>query len=268
MEQLKKSLKEEIMETLKEYHGNEAETMFNFFFAMSRPKIERYSRDIIWKIRYLKFHHTRGRKLGDKTKAMPDSIYLRVIEHFKKIKDDELALAYELEGIEGCRIGDLISLQLDNIDFDRHIMRIYNHKSKRWYEIPIDKSIEADLQTFIVEQHNEIAKHNNYIFFTRDDEHHPNRKEEHLTQQYINRKLVKYLDEIGVNQVYAHRAGDNGKLHLFTTHSGRGHAATRIKNLTGKKEDAAMLLNHSPRSVDSTELYFERDDGDLFKVMR
>jgi len=76
------------------------------------------------------------------------------------------------------------------------------------------------------------------------------------------------LDEINVNLVYAHREGDGAALHLFTTHSGRGHAATRIKNLTGKKEDAAMLLNHSPRSAETTELYFERPKDELFKVMR
>lgn len=258
---------DEIIKNLSNYFQKDvAKNIYEYFWQLSRPQIESFSK-VIWGIRYKKYPHTRGRKLGEKTKALPDGIYKKVIDHFKN-KDEELALAYEIEGIEGSRVGDTLRLKLNNIDFQSHILHIYNHKSKRWYQVPIAPDVEDHLHSWINIHNKEIKEHDNFIFFTRDDKHHPNRKENHLTQQYVNRKLVAFLDSIGAEQVYAIRNGDGGKLHLYTTHSGRGHAATRIKNLTGKKEDAAKLLNHSPRSAETTELYFERDENELFEVMR
>jgi len=88
------------MKELRKYHAEDAELMFNFYYDMSRPKIEEYSKNIIWKMRYLKYPHTRGRKLGTKTKAMPDQIYLRVVNHFKKLKIMSLLLLMRLKELK------------------------------------------------------------------------------------------------------------------------------------------------------------------------
>ncbi len=214
-----------------------------------------------------RFPHRKGRLLGNKTKAYPHSIYENIFNHFKMI-DEEIALAVEVEGIEGPRINDVLQIKVSCVDFLNHRLRVYNHKVSHWYEVPLAEQVEKDLKAWITEHRKEIDKHEGYLFYTRDSEHHPKTKRPFLTSQFINRKIVAYLESEGLNPVYALRQGDGGRLHLFTTHSGRGHAATRIKNITGSREAAMQLLDHSPRSAESTEVYFERDEGELEKGMR
>ncbi|MCA9497043.1 MAG: tyrosine-type recombinase/integrase [Nanoarchaeota archaeon] len=239
----------------------------NKIYGMSCSKLERLQKKIRQIIKEKYRSHRRERLLGTKTKAIPEDIFQQVLTYFKKV-DPELALIYEVQGIEGQRISDVLNMKIQDLNFKDHIISIYNQKSNRWYDLPLDQKVEMDLSKWVKNNKFEIENHNNFIFFTRDDEHHPRRKTDHLTQQYVNRRFVLFLDSRGLNKVYARRKGDGGKLHLYTTHSDRGHAATRIKNITGSREAAAKLLDHSPRSGDSTDLYFERSDDDLFKAMR
>jgi len=44
MKKLKENIKESIMKELRKYHAEDAELMFNFYYDMSRPKIEEYSK--------------------------------------------------------------------------------------------------------------------------------------------------------------------------------------------------------------------------------
>jgi len=267
MEKLKKNLKEEIIEDLKEYFGeSKAETAFDFYYSMTRPKIEYFSK-ILWRIRYLKYPHTRGRKLGNKSKAIPDRIWKAVLEHFKLV-NDEVALAVEIEGIEGPRINDVLCLKVNDVDFKKHELNVYNHKCKRWYNVPLSLDMETDLNNYIKKHKKEIEAHDNYLFFTKDDKHHPNRRYNHLEQHYINRKLKEYLKESGFDVIYAHREGDNAPLHQYTTHSNRGHAATQIEKKTGDMKLVQKLMDHSPRSLSTTMLYIEDEDDELRNVMR
>lgn len=221
---------------------------------LSKHKLENLKK-ILQELIKIKYPHRKGRLLGNMSKAMPSDIWHKLL---KNVKDEELYLIYLVQGIQGCRIGDVVTLKVNDIDTDSHILRVFNHKEDRYYSVPLNKVVELKLKHWISKNIEDIKSHSGYVFFTRDDIHHKYAKNPYLTPQYVNRKLVQFLDEMKLNKVYAIRT-DGAKLHLYTTHSQRGHAATRIYLKNKNIKEVQHLLDHSPRSVDTTMLYIGED---------
>lgn len=240
----------EIGKKLDEYDGVDGHKIVTF----SKHQIENLKKDL-QELLKIKYKHRKGRLLGNMSKAMPDCIFEKLLQH---VKDEELHLIYLVQGIQGCRIGDILTLKKENIDLDAHSMRIYNHKEDRFYSIPLNKVVESNLVKWMKSNSEQIRAHCGYLFFSRDDIHHKYRKNAYLSSQFVNRKLIQFLDELKLNKVYALRK-DGGELHLYTTHSGRGHAATRIYSKHHNLKEVQQLLDHSPRSVETTMLYLENE---------
>lgn len=265
---LKDSLKEEeILKELKKIYGTDFKNMFNFFYNLPKNKLESISH-ISNIFRENNFERRKQRLLGTKSKAMPDFIFKKVLEHFSSLHEKRykvLKMIYEVQGVEGMRIGDLLELKTNNIDFISHEITLINHKSRgRIYTIPMAKQVEEDLKEYINEFEDDIKKHDNYLFFSNAVV----TKHKNLSQQYVNRELVAYLEEEGLEKVYAiDRKGR--KRRLFTTHSERGHAATTLfKKTNGNIRAVQKLLDHSPKSISTTGVYIQDEEDLVYKVMR
>jgi len=238
------------------------ENFILFYYNLSFDNMKRLS-SLCYQIRKIKYSHKKGRLLGNQTKAMPDDVFNKLLGFVNQKWGEKVKLALEFEGIEGPRGEDVVRLRLDDIDFDKHIVRIYNRKVNRMYEIPLNKDLENELKHFITENRKEIEAHNGYIFYSQN----PFQKRNFLSQKWLRNIVRKALDKLGLNKVYAVDAKGR-KLHLYSLHSLRGHAATRIYKKTHDLEKVQELLDHTPSSTKTTMLYIERnDDEDLKEVI-
>lgn len=211
-------------------------------------------------IRKEKYHHAHGRLLGDKTKAMPHSIYKKLIKYVGENIGEKQKLALEFEGIEGARGEDTVRIKVNDIDFEHHSVKILNRKRSRWYEIPLNKELEKELQSFILKNLNKIQLHHGFVFFSENFK----QKRDHISQKYLKTLVYRVLQKLGLNKVYA-KSHDGRNLYLYSLHSLRGHAGTRVDEKSNHNlKKVQELLNHEPGSADTTLLYIERNvDKDL-----
>ncbi len=66
-----------------------------------------------------------------------------------KLKADSLHKFNQLEFLRlfGCRLSDTFAITWDQIDFERRVVRYYNHKGKRWDEFPMYRELHDFLRT-------------------------------------------------------------------------------------------------------------------------
>ena len=135
------------MKDLKTYLNEKFDLDGERIYGFSKHKLEDLKKTI-QDIINEKYPHRKGRLLWTKSKCYPNDIYEKIVEHFKLV-DDEIALAVEIEGIEGPRISDVLRLKPNDADFIRHRLKVYNHKENRLYEVPMAQEIEKELKEFI-----------------------------------------------------------------------------------------------------------------------
>lgn len=203
----------------------------------------------------------KSRLLGDESKACGDGIYQDVLNYF--VKNDRLHIAVEIQGIDGPRESDVIEITKNNIDFDEHKIRIYNHKSEEWYSVPMNDELEKDLKEYIEKYSDEIDSHSGYILFSNAVV----RSSEHISEGWLRRNVAKAMQETGHWKVYA-ISSDGRELHKYTDHSLRGHAATQVLKKSHDMQQVQKLLDHKRKSIESTMVYVEDSEDGLFKTMR
>lgn len=268
MEKIKKHLWESILEDIENTkderlkdkfqvfkNHDELKKYLQFFLNYSFDDMKRI-RSINYYLQKKKYHFRQERLLGNHTKAMPESIYQELLKDIEKEKGEKIKLALEFEGIEGSRGEDTVQVRLQDLDFKNHIVHIFNRKRDRWYEVPLNPHLEKELKEFVFNNMNQITQHNNYVFFSSN----PVQKRDYLSQKYLKRVVFETLKKLGLNTVY-NRSFDGRNLNLYSLHSLRGHAGTRVYEKTDHDlKKVQELLDHEPNSADTTLLYIERNN--------
>lgn len=225
-----------------------------FYSELSFDNMKRASSFDYW-IRKRIYHIDSQRILGTKTKAMPDWIYLKVIEYVGKVWGDKIKLALEFEGIEGPRGEDVVRVKVTDFNFEKHSVRIKNRKSRgRVYEIPLNPEIEAEILEHIERNQEAIKNKNGYVFFSDN----PVQIREHLSERYLKNVVHKALEDLNLNVIYGYDILGRPR-YLYSLHSFRGHAASRIfKKSHGDYRRAQEILDH--QDLQTTLLYLEKDN--------
>ena len=232
----------------------ELKQYLEFFLNYSFDDMKRI-RSVNYYLQKQKYHMQERRLLGNKTKALPDNIFLELLEVVEQEKGEKIKLALEFEGIEGARGEDTVRIKLNDLDFTHHIVRILNRKRDRWYEIPLNPELEEELKEFIFNNMNNIASHHNYVFFSSN----PVQKRDFISQKYLKTLVYDVLKRLGLNKIYT-KSIDGRNLNLYSLHSLRGHAGTRVYEKTNHDLSKVQeLLDHEPNSADTTLLYIERN---------
>ena len=262
MEKAKKYLYEKLKQStenrLRHMYGCDWERMFDFYFNASKHQLDA-GKSAILDIKEARFHRRRKRLLGNQTKAMPHSIFQQLLEFYNS--NDRLHLAILMQGYQGERVNDLLHTKLDQVDFQAHELRCYNHKEQRWYVVPLHPQVEKELKKYISKYQKQIQEHDGYIFFSLAVQ----TKKKHLSPQFLNRKIVEALEKLGLQKKYAISANGR-KLNLYTSHSHRGHAGTYVLEKTNNNyRSMQRILDHMPSSMSSTLLYEETKDDNFFK---
>ncbi len=258
MQQIESSKDEKLKDNLKAFKSKEDLIRYvKFYSGMSFDDMKRISSLSYW-IRKEKYHYAHGRLLGNKTKAMPDNIYKKLIDYVGKNIGEKQKLALEFEGTEGARGEDTVRLKVEDLDFENHIVRILNRKKSRWYEVPLNKNLEAELKEFVIKNKDKIQLHHGFVFFSEN----PLQKRDFISQKYLKTLVYKVLAKLKLNKVYT-KSIDGRNLYLYSLHSLRGHAGTAVDVKSHHElRKVQELLDHEPSSADTTLLYIERNSND------
>jgi len=238
----------------------------NFLQKLSKHKLERLNKAVAatYKIKYKS--RKRERLLGNDVKTMPEEIYLQLLNYLKIKKDERTYVAVVFEGLEGSRVGDVVELKLDNINFTTHKARVYNHKAEHWYSVTLTKEVEELLKNWISKNLSKIKENDNYIFFSTSQNKEQNKK--HLSNDTIRNHIYRALKDLGLRDVYA-TSIDGRTLGKYSSHSLRGHAGTRAYELSHHDIRAVQkVLDHSPKSYETTLLYIGSQEDEYDKIMR
>lgn len=232
-----------------------------FYSQESFDNMKRISSLSYW-IRKKVYHIDNTRLLGTKTKAMPDRVYLKLIDYVRRYWGQKVALALEFEGIEGPRGEDVVRVKLQDFNFEKHSVVITNRKAKRVYEVPLNKEIEEEILEYVSNNEDKIKKKGNYIFFSNN----PVQIRKHLSERYLKNVVHKALDDLGLNVIYGYDSLGRAR-YLYSLHSLRGHAASRILAKShGDYRKAQEVLDH--QDLETTMLYIEKNNfEDLEKVI-
>lgn len=255
LDEVDKSTDEKLKDKLKCFKNREEMIdHIKFYSQLSFDNMKRSSGFDYW-IRKRIYHISGERLLGTKTKAMPDWIYLKVIDYVGKVWGNKIKLALEFEGIEGPRGEDVVRVKLEDFNFELHSVSIKNRKSGgRVYQVPLNPEIEAEILEHIHKNYDQIKKHKNYVFFSNN----PVQIRNHLSERYLKNVVHKALEDLNLNQIYAYDKLGRPR-YLYSLHSFRGHAASRIfKKSNGDYKRAQEILDHMDLST--TLLYLEKDN--------
>jgi len=150
--------------------------------------------------------------------------------------------AFELLYATGMRIAELVSLNVDSIDFNEEIVRV---KGKRGKErlVPMGKYAQLALKEYLEYRKGKIAPGERALFL--------NKFGERISDRYMRERLNKYLKKVGINK------------HI-TPHTLRHSFATHLLNRGADLRSVQELLGHERLST--TQIYTHITPSHLKKV--
>jgi integrase len=235
------------------------------------PKLAKHQIEELTKVirqYYVKtYKHRSTPKYGRLNKGFDD---YQIQAFFKVIDRPKYRLLFCLMANLGFRIGEVIRINISQIDFKTRELKLRSEKSGRLDSLIVPVQLFKELVLFVRENQEDIERAEGYIFF-RDSSSHSHRKEPYLEQNYVRKVFREYVQLAELDQVYdvsdetdPNRARRN--LHLLSTHSLRHYAITRFARATnGNILLASKFARHSEPST--TMRYIHTDKRELYEAI-
>ena len=235
------------------------------------PKLAKHQIEELTKVirqYYVKtYKHRSIPKYGRLNKGFDD---YQIQAFFKVIDRPKYRLLFGLMANLGFRIGEVIRINISQIDFKTRELKLRSEKSGRLDSLIVPVQLFKELVLFVRENQEDIERAEGYIFF-REASSHSHRKEPYLEQNYVRKVFREYIQLAGLDQVYdvsdetdPNRARRN--LHLLSTHSLRHYAITRFARATnGNILLASKFARHSEPST--TMRYIHTDKRELYEAI-
>ena len=188
---------------------------------------------------------------------------------FRVIDKSKYRLLFSYMANLGFRIGEVIKINLTQIDFKTRELKLRSEMSGRLDSLIIPVQLFKETVEFVRTNQEAIEKAQGFIFFR--DTSHSAREEPYLEQNYVRKVFREYVREAGLDEVYDVSEETESKrkirhLHLLTTHSLRHYAITRFARATnGNILLASRFARHSDPST--TMRYIHTDKKELYEAI-
>lgn len=176
-------------------------------------------------------------------KKLPNFLYLQEVNKFietpsknKPLGIRDRAILEVLYGT-GIRVGELINLNISDIDFSENIIRVFGKGSKERI-LPLSNISIRAIQEYL--KNRNLFNKNKYIKMNDKDALFLNRFGGRLTARSIRRIIIKYMKMAGLNK----KLSPHVLRHSFATHLLAGGADLR---------SVQELLGH--KSLSTTQIY-------------
>jgi integrase/recombinase XerD len=197
------------------------------------------------KERYRKNHGVRKR--GNIDPSFSHEEYQRFMRF---LKNPKAYLANKLMHDLGCRVGEVVIIKLEDIDFLRRNIIIHTLKGGDIRELPLHDEIFEFLRDWVNRHHAAILHHGGHILFSGN----PTQKRQHVSENWLRRYFRDCRAEAGLDQTYGLSTEKNGRtprrLYLKIQHSHRHGFGTNLWEITGDVQVVQHALGHKdPKST-------------------
>jgi len=204
-------------------------------------------------------------KYGGLNKGFND---YQIQSFFRVIENPKHRLLFGYMAHLGFRIGEVVRININEIDFKTRELKLRSEKSGRLDSLIIPVQLFRETVDFVRANQDTIWKCAGYLFFRGAE--HSSRKEHYLEQNYIRKVFREYVELAELDEVYdtSEESGSRKvrKLHLLTTHSLRHYAITRFARQTnGNVVLASKFARHS--DPNTTMRYIHTDKRELYNAI-
>lgn len=184
-------------------------------------------------------------------------------QFLKHVKNPKAHLAFTLQAYLGLRVGEVVSIKLQNIDLTQRQLYVQTEKAHTGDRLYLHDQAFAVLAPWIQKHREAIIAHEGYVLFGKE-------QYQHLSSAWLRGYFRKALKRAGLDQVYAKSTEPIEKtpraLHRFSTHSLRHYFGTSVYKQTKDPVITQRLLRHTEPG--STMTYIHTAQQDLDKAIR
>ena len=207
-------------------------------------------------------------KYGNLNKGFTEAQYNIFI---RAIKNPKLRLLFEYQATLGLRIGEVIKVNLKDIDLETRELKIKTEKTRVLDVLIIPVALFKETLDFIRANQAKIEGSEGYLFFVdKERSHRKHQPTPYICAGYVRNTLREIVEIAGLEECYDISDEVAGrtprKLHRLTTHSLRHFAITRFaKQTNGNLLLTSKFARHLSPEV--TTRYTHVDKHEIFDVM-
>lgn len=234
-------------------------------YLLSKDKIKKCIRNLskVKETKYRRRNITKYGLLG--YKAMPLHIVDKFFSSFKP-EEYRYKVLFLTQAFFGLRIGEVVQLNLKDIDFQNKQVLI--HSEKKHFKATDFLFLHEKLEFLFIQLYEkEIKEHGGFLFFSSTKRC----KFPYVSPDSARNIFVRVRSRAGLNEKYGEREGISGlpfregDLHRWTTHSIRHTFGKFLAKRHIPIEIAKHLLRHS--DIKATQIYYVPDKEDVDKTM-
>ena len=211
-----------------------------------------------------KYRKRRTTKYGNMNKGFTED---EVVKFFNMFSDREKKefLAFKMQSLLGLRIGEVVKVNISNINFDKRCILIHSEKTAKADELYLHDEIYKLLQEFVINYKTQIAEHEGYLLYSDN----PTMKRLHLAPGYLRKKFrevcnrCNFVDFYDLAEDYnnplSNQFKKGRKLYRLTTHSLRHYFVTRVYNSTKDPVTTSKLARHVDLATTQTYIHSSRE---------
>jgi integrase len=205
-----------------------------------------------------RYRRRKDRKYGNINKGFTED---ELENFFACCTHPKAKLAFQMQGYLGLRIGEVVQVRLDDIDFIRRRIKVQTEKARTGDALYLHDRIYEPLKNWVDEHAEAIAQSGGFILFSSNI----NRHEPHISAHWLRKAFREAAMLAGLNEHYGRSdetAADKRqrKLYRLTTHSLRHHFISSVYRATKDPVVAQKVARHRDLKSTSTYIYSTQQD--------
>jgi integrase len=214
---------------------------------------------LLSKERKRRYKRRKDRKYGNICKGFnQDELEL----FFRTCRDAKAKLAFRMQAYLGLRIGEVVRVKMEDIDFPRRRLSVQTEKAKTGDVLYLHDEVLPHIQAWIEQHIQEITACGGYLFFPV----HKTNKHPHASPHWLRGVFRETAILCGLNEFYGKSDEtqydrSERRLHRLTTHSLRHFYVTKVYRATKDIVVAQKLARHT--DLKSTQVYVHASQNDL-----
>jgi integrase len=213
-----------------------------------------------------RYAHSKNLKYGNLNKGFTEQ---ELQAFFFAIDNDEFKLIFEYMANLGFRIGEVVKVNIADINFETREIRLKSEKSRKLDSLIIPIPLFQETEQYAKLYEEQIKQNDGYLFFR--DANRSKRPEPWIEPNYVRKKFREYVRLASLDETYGtsdeHESNRATRtLHRLTSHSLRHFAISRFSRKTnGNLVLTSKFARHS--NPNTTMIYIHSDKKELFDVI-
>lgn len=214
------------------------------------------------KIKKKKYLRNKDTKYGNLNKGFTEG---ELKHFFNCCKNPKAHLAFQLMANLGLRVGEVVKIKIDDINFFKNKIKIDTEKANTVDFMHLHIQVRKLLHDWVQKFSDDIIKHSGYILFS-DNQQHTNYHQPHISPNWLRKEFREICFLAGLNESYGvseetYQGHRERKLYRLTTHSLRHFFITKVYKKSKNPLFTQRLGRH--RDFKSTQTYININQDEI-----